>query len=43
MPVIDAGQVIEPSVSEPMLAAAMPAASATALPELDPQGVRSST
>src|ERR1700729_3102121 len=43
MPVIDAGQVIEPSVSDPMLAGAMPAATATALPELDPQGVRSST
>ena len=39
----DAGQRIEPSVSVPNEAAARLAATATADPELEPQGVRSST
>src|SRR6185437_2710420 len=41
-PFMDAGQLIEPSVSVPMAAAAMPAATAAADPELDPHAVRSS-
>ena len=39
-PFTAAGQVIEPSVSVPTAAAAKPAATATALPELEPQGLR---
>src|SRR3546814_17330850 len=42
MPFTAAGQVIEPSVSVPIAAGTMPAATATALPELEPQGLRSS-
>ena len=42
MPLIAAGQVIEPSVSVPMAAAHRPAATATAEPVLDPQPLRSS-
>src|SRR3546814_17469143 len=42
MPFTAAGQVIEPSVSVPIAAGTMPAAPATALPELEPQGLRSS-
>jgi hypothetical protein len=41
MPLIEAGQTIEPSVSVPTAAAARPAATATPEPELDPQGLRS--
>ena len=41
-PFMDDGQLIEPSVSVPMAAAAMPAATAAAEPELDPHAVRSS-
>src|SRR5882757_7031944 len=41
-PFIDAGQVIEPSVSVPIAAAARLAATAAPLPELDPQALRSS-
>src|SRR5690606_40574250 len=39
-PVTEAGQVIEPSVSVPIAAGARPMATATALPEDDPHGVR---
>src|SRR5579863_10747570 len=42
-PLMADGQRIEPSVSEPRLAAARLAATATADPELEPQGERSST
>src|SRR5687768_16448621 len=42
MPLTAAGQVIDPSVSVPIAAGTMPAATATALPELEPQGLRSS-
>jgi hypothetical protein len=38
----EAGQVIEPSVSVPIAAQAMPAATAAPLPEDEPQGLRSS-
>lgn len=41
-PFIEAGQLIEPSVSVPTAAAAIPAATAAADPELDPHAVRSS-
>ena len=41
-PLIEAGQVIEPSVSVPIAAAARLAAAAAPLPELEPQAVRSS-
>ena len=39
-PFTDAGQVMEPSVSVPMAAGARPMATATALPEDDPQAAR---
>ena len=42
MPLICAGQTIEPSVSVPTAAAHRLAATATAEPELEPQGLRSS-
>src|SRR5207248_2224699 len=42
-PFADEGQVIEPSVSVPTARGAMPAATATAEPLLEPQGVRSRT
>ncbi len=42
-PLKAAGQVIDPSVSVPMAAAARPAATAAPEPEEDPQGLRSST
>src|SRR5688572_4078265 len=42
MPLTDAGQVIEPSVSVPIAAGTIPAATAAPLPELEPQGLRSS-
>jgi len=42
MPLIEAGQVIEPSVSVPMAAATMPAATAAPDPDEDPQALRSS-
>ena len=38
-PLIEAGQVIEPFVSVPMDTGTKPKATATALPELDPQGL----
>src|SRR5579871_3816485 len=41
-PLIDAGQVIEPSVSVPIAACTSPAATAAALPDEEPQGFRSS-
>ncbi|MMZ71442.1 hypothetical protein D1872_348350 [compost metagenome] len=40
-PLTAAGQVIDPSVSVPMATGARPMATAVALPEDDPQGVRS--
>jgi hypothetical protein len=40
-PLTEAGQVIEPSVSVPIAAGARPTATATALPEDEPQAVRS--
>ena len=40
-PLTEAGQVIEPSVSVPIAAGASPMATATALPDDDPHGVRS--
>ncbi|MNC57020.1 hypothetical protein D3C75_1066510 [compost metagenome] len=40
-PLTEAGQVIEPSVSVPMATGARPMATATALPEDEPHGVRS--
>ena len=43
MPFIAAGQMIEPSVSVPTATVASPAATATAEPALEPQGLRSST
>src|SRR5262245_51078558 len=43
MPLCAAGETIEPSVSVPMAAAMRLAATATADPELDPDGERSST
>ena len=43
MPLADDGQTIEPSVSVPMASAQRFAATAAAEPELDPQGLRSST
>jgi hypothetical protein len=42
-PFTAAGQMMLPSVSVPMEAAARLAATATALPELEPHGLRSST
>ncbi len=42
MPVSDAGQVIDPSVSVPIAADTIPAATATALPDDDPHADRSS-
>src|SRR5690606_41612443 len=39
-PLTEAGQVIEPSVSVPIAAGARPMATATALPDDDPHGVR---
>ncbi len=42
-PQTDDGQTIEPSVSVPRAANANPVATATAEPELEPQGERSST
>ena len=42
MPLIAAGQVIEPSVSVPIAAGASPAATAAPLPEDEPQALRSS-
>ena len=42
MPLMDAGLTIEPSVSVPTAAAQRLAATATADPELEPEGVRSS-
>src|SRR5205814_5733588 len=42
-PLVDAGQTIEPSVSVPIATAPKLADTATADPELDPQGFRSST
>ena len=42
IPLMDAGLTIEPSVSVPMATAQRFAATATADPELDPEGVRSS-
>ena len=41
-PLMDAGHMIEPPVSVPMVSAARLAAVATPDPELEPQGVRSS-
>ena len=43
IPLMDAGQLIEPSVSVPTAAAQRLAATATAEPELEPHGERSST
>src|SRR5207237_8384535 len=40
MPLIAAGQVIEPSVSVPIAAGTMPAETAAPLPEEEPQGLR---
>jgi hypothetical protein len=40
MPFTAAGQVIEPSVSVPIAAGTMPAATAAPLPVLDPQALR---
>src|SRR5205085_5427815 len=40
MPLIAAGQVIEPSVSVPIAAGTMPAATAAPLPEEEPHGLR---
>src|SRR5437763_656867 len=40
MPLIEAGQVTEPSVSVPIAAAVMPAATAAPLPLEEPQGLR---
>ena len=40
MPLIAAGQVIEPSVSVPIAAGTIPEATATALPDEEPQGLR---
>ena len=40
MPLIEAGLTMEPSVSDPIAAAQSRAATATADPELDPEGVR---
>src|SRR3954454_4658631 len=40
MPLIAAGQVIEPSVSVPIAAGTMPAATAAPLPDEEPQGLR---
>ena len=42
MPLIEAGLTMEPSVSEPTAAAHKSAATATAYPELEPDGLRSS-
>ena len=42
MPLIEAGLTMEPSVSEPTAAAHRSAATATADPELEPDGLRSS-
>src|SRR5687768_4149473 len=42
MPLIAAGQVIDPSVSVPIASRTSPAATAAPLPEEDPQGLRSS-
>ena len=42
MPLIEAGEVIEPSVSVPIAIAARPAATAAAEPELEPLVLRSS-
>src|SRR5690606_26515094 len=42
MPLIAAGQVIDPSVSVPIAAGASPAATAAPLPEDEPQALRSS-
>jgi len=39
MPETDAGQVIEPLVSVPIAISTIPAATATAEPELEPQGL----
>ena len=41
IPLTEAGQVIEPSVSVPMASSASPVATATALPADEPHGVRS--
>ena len=41
IPLIDAGQEIEPFVSVPMLTFTIPDATATADPELEPQGLNS--
>ncbi len=43
MPLIEPGQTSEPSVSEPIAAAARLADTAEPLPELEPQALRSST
>src|SRR5687768_12289783 len=43
MPFMEDGQTIDPSVSVPIATVARLAATATADPELDPQGLRSST
>ena len=40
-PFIEAGQTIEPFVSVPIEAGAIPSATTAALPELDPQGLYS--
>src|SRR5690606_13294152 len=40
IPLIAAGHVIEPSVSVPVAAGTIPAATAAALPALEPQGLR---
>jgi len=40
MPLIEAGLTMDPSVSEPTAATQSPAATATADPELEPDGVR---
>ncbi len=42
MPLSEAGQVIEPSVSEPIAASVSPAATAAPLPDEEPHGSRSS-
>jgi len=43
MPLLDAGQMIEPSVSVPIATVASPAATAAPEPALEPHGLRSST
>src|SRR5262245_19475915 len=40
MPLMEDGQTIEPSVSVPIAAGTIPAATATAEPELEPHGLR---